>query len=146
MKRLAALFLIMIMTALTVNVWADSLDLSAYDDTALVELLEQVQQEVTDRHIEKTAELQSGKYIGGRDVPSGTYIWTCMATGEDWGNVTVYTLDENGNHDKQSVWQVVSAPENGEEQESFLITLNEGDELSSQVPFSLTIYTGPAFK
>ena len=146
MKRFIALLLIMIMATMTVNVWADSLDLSGYDDTALVELLGQVQQEVADRHIEKTAELQAGDYIGGREVPEGTYIWTCMASGDDWGNVTVYSLDDNGDHDKQSFWEVVSAPEAGEEQDSFLITINEGDELSSSVPFSLTIYAGAAFK
>ena len=146
MKRFIALLLIMIMATMTVNVWADSLDLSGYDDTALVELLGQVQQEVVDRHIEKTAELQAGDYIGGRDVPEGTYVWHCMASGDDWGNVTVYSLDENGDHDKQLFWEVVSAPEAGEEQDSFLITINEGDELSSSVPFSLTIYAGAAFK
>ena len=146
MKRFIALLLIMIMATMTVNVWADNLDLSGYDDTALVELLGQVQQEVVDRHIEKTAELQAGDYIGGRDVPEGTYVWHCMASGDDWGNVTVYSLDENGDHDKQLFWEVVSAPEAGEEQDSFLITINEGDELSSSVPFSLTIYAGAAFK
>ena len=61
-------------------------------------------------------------------------------------NVTVYSLDENGDHDKQKFWQVVSAPENGEAPESYLMTIDEGDELSSQVPFSLTIYAGAAFK
>ena len=146
MKRFIALLLITIMTTVTVNVWADSLDLSGYDDTALVELLGQVQQEVADRHIEKTAELQAGDYIGGRDVPEGTYVGHCMASGDDWGNVTVYSLDENGAHDKQLLWEVVSAPEAGEEQDSFLITINEGDELSSSVPFGLTIYAGAAFK
>ena len=98
MKRFIALLLITIMTTVTVNVWADSLDLSGYDDTALVELLGQVQQEVADRHIEKTAELQAGDYIGGRDVPEGTYVWHCMASGDDWGTVTVYSLDENGGY------------------------------------------------
>ena len=146
MKRYIAIFLIAMITVMTVNVWAESPDLGAYDDSALLELLEQVQQEVTDRHIEKTAEMQAGTYIGGRDIPGGTYIYTCMATGEEWGNVTIYTLDDEGGHDKQCFWEVMSAPEEGEEQKSFVITVNEGEELSSQVPFSLTIYAGPSFK
>ena len=37
------------------------------DDTALVGLLEQVQQEVVDRHIEKTAQLQEGARLISRD-------------------------------------------------------------------------------
>lgn len=44
------------------------------------------------------------------------------------------------------MWKVVSAPEEGEEAESFFITLNEGDQLKSDVPFSLTIFAGITFK
>ena len=151
MKRIIALLItvmttLTVMTVMTAGVWAEELDLSVYDDTALVGLLEQVQQEVVDRHIEKTAQLQEGVYICGRDIPVGTYVWTCTASGEDWGNVTVYSLDEEGKHDKQLFWEIVSTPEEGEEQESFLITVNDGEELSSQVPFSLTIYAGAVFQ
>ena len=43
-------------------------------------------------------------------------------------------------------WEIVSAPEDGEEPESFFITLNPDDQLESGVPFSLTIYAGVEFR
>ena len=46
----------------------------------------------------------------------------------------------------QLFWKVVAAPEDGEEPESFFITLNPDDQLKSGVPFSLTIYAGVMFK
>ena len=58
----------------------------------------------------------------------------------------MYSLDEEGKHDKQLFWEIVSTPEEGEEQESFLITVNDGEELASQVPFNLTIYAGAVFQ
>lgn len=146
MKRVIAVVMVVMMTALAVNVWGGSLDLSMYDDAALVEMLGQVQQEVVNRHIEKTAELQSGAYIGGRDIPVGTYVWTCMASGDNWGNVTVYALGDSGEYDEQKFWQIVGAPDEGEEAASYLITVNEGEKLESGVPFSLTIYAGAAFR
>lgn len=147
MKKSMVLILTTVMIAVISSfAWADTIDLSGYDDTALVELLRQVQQEIVDRNIEKTAELPSGKYIGGRDIPAGTFIWTCMAQGEDWGNVTVYSLEDDGSYGDQKFWDVAGAPEEGEEVDSFIITVDEGDELESQIPFSLTIYAGPKFR
>ncbi len=145
MKRFVSILIAAMIFAVNVNVWAAEIDLSVYDDAALVELLQQVQQEMADRNIEKTADLSGGDYIAGRDIPVGTYVWTCRATGDDWGNITVYSMDTNGNKDKQKFWQVAGAPGEGEEPDSFMITLEEGDELSSGIPFSLTIYAGAKF-
>ena len=52
---------------------------------------------------------------------------------------------ERGEGD-QLFWEIVSAPEDGEEPESFFITLNPDDQLESGVPFSLTIYAGVEFR
>lgn len=145
MKKIVAVIMMVIMMGTASVVYADPIDLSGFDDTSLVELLGQVQQEIADRNIEKTADLATGKYIGGRDIPAGTYIWTCRAQGDDWGNVTVYTLDAEGKQDKQKFWDVAGSPEEGEDPETFIITVNEGEELSSGIPFSLTIYAGPKF-
>lgn len=122
---------------------AEGIDLSTLSDDEIVELLGKVQEEMVARHIEGTAELGGGKYIAGRDIPVGSYTYTCMATGDDWGNVTIYSDQGEGD---QLFWEVVSAPEDGEEPESYFITLNEGDELDSSVPFSLTIFAGLKFK
>ena len=146
MKKIFAAFLTIIMVLHAGPVLAESVDLSGYDDSALIELLAQVQQEIADRNIEKTADLAAGQYICGRDIPAGTYLWICRAQGEDWGNLTVYSLNAEGKHDKQKYWEVAAAPKEGEEPESCIITIEDGDELTSGIPFSLTIYAGPKFQ
>lgn len=105
--------------------------------------MERVQEEIVARHIEKTATMRRGSYIAGRDIPAGSYVYTCMASGDDWGNVTVRSEEGAG---KQQLWHILSAPEDGEEAESFFLTLNTGDQLNSDVPFSLTIYAGMKFQ
>ena len=122
---------------------ADVPDISALTNDEIVELLEKVNAEIVSRGITKTAKLPQGTYIGGQDIPAGKYIFTCMAVGDDWGNVTVYT---EGGQGKQVLWEVMSAPKEGEEPETCFITLNEGDQLRSGVPFSLTIMGGALFQ
>ena len=143
MKKLIALLATLVLLACAGMALAEGMDLSGLSDDEIVALMGRVQEEIVARHIEGTATLAGGSYIGGKDIPAGSYIFTCLASGNDWGNVTVYS--ENGEGD-QLFWEVVSAPEDGEEPESFFITLNEGDQLKSGVPFSLTIYAGVKFK
>ena len=99
---------------------ADSVNLSSMTDTEIVALLDQVNQEIVNRGINKTAKLPQGAYLAGKgkDLPAGRYIYTCLATGDDWGNLT----------------------------DTVFITLNEGDKLDSGVPFSLTIMSGALFQ
>lgn len=122
---------------------AATVDLSSLSDEEIVVLLGEVNQEIVTRGINKTAKLPQGTYIGGKDLPAGRYIFTCMAVGEDWGNVTVYT---DGGKGKQVLWEIMAAPQNGEEPETCFITLGEGDELKSGIPFSLTIMSGAVFQ
>lgn len=124
---------------------ADSVNLSSMTDTEIVALLDQVNQEIVNRGINKTAKLPQGAYLAGKgkDLPAGRYIYTCLATGDDWGNLTVKS---EGGQGKTILWNVVAAPENGAEPDTVFITLNEGDKLDSGVPFSLTIMSGALFQ
>ncbi len=123
---------------------ADSgIDLSAMSDAEVEALLTEVNAEIVRRGLQKTAVLPKGAYIAGRDLPAGRYVYTCLATGSDWGNVTVYA---DGGKGKQLLWHVVGAPDPGEEPETVFITLNDGDELKSGVPFSLTVMQTVQFK
>lgn len=122
---------------------ADTVDLSSMSNDEIVALLDEVNEEIVRRGINKTAKLPQGTYIAGSDIPAGRYVFTCMAVGEDWGNVTVYS---DGGKGQQILWNVVSAPEDGEEPTTIFITLNEGDQLKSGVPFSLTIMSGALFQ
>ena len=122
---------------------ADTIDLSKLSNDEIVELLGKVNAELVNRGITKTAKLPQGTYTAGQDLPAGKYIYTCLATGDDWGNVTVYT---DGGKGEQVLWRVVAAPEAGAEPETIFITLNEGDQLKSGVLFSLTIMPGVLFQ
>ena len=124
---------------------ADSVDLSSMSDTEIVALLEQVNQEIVTRGINKTAKLPQGAYTAGKgkDIPVGRYVYTCLATGDDWGNLTVKS---DGGKGELLLWEVVAAPESGADPRTVFITLNEGDKLDSGVPFSLTIMSGALFQ
>ena len=111
-------------------------------DAEIVALLQEVTNEVARRGIEKTAKLAQGTYIAGIDFPCGKYMYTCLAKDGDWGNVTVYSDHGNG---QRILWEVVTAAEEGEEPDTIFLNLNEGDQLKSGVPFSLTIMTSIKF-
>ncbi len=130
--------LLLIPTAL-----ADTVNLSTMSDAEIIALLEQVNQEIVNRGINKTARLPQGGYIAGKDLPAGRYIFTCQAKGDDWGNLTVKSDEGSG---KLILWEVVSAPENDEEPDTVFITLNKGDKIECGVPFTLTIMSGAIFR
>ena len=121
---------------------ADTVDLSSMSNDEIIALLNEVNEEIVRRGINRTAKLPQGTYIAGNDIPAGRYVFTCLAVGDDWGNVTVYS---DGGKGKQILWNVVAAPEDGQDPTTIFITLNEGDQLKSGVPFSLTIMTSVKF-
>ena len=120
---------------------ADVPDISGLTNDEIVELLDRVNAEVVSRGINKTAKLPQGTYSCSQDLPAGKYIFTCLATGDDWGNMFVY--NENG---KQAEWEVVVAPKKGEDPQTVYITLKEGYTLKCSTPFSLTIAAGALFQ
>ena len=122
---------------------AEEPDLSRMSDDEIVSLMNRVTDEMARRGIPKTAKLPQGAYIAGTDLPRGRYVYTCLAKGDDWGSVTVYADKGAGS---QLLWDVVTAPKEGEDPETIYITLNEGDQLKSGVPFSLTIMPGVLFQ
>ena len=137
------LCLLLIAALLVPAAAADSMDLSSLSNDEIVALLEKVNEEVVQRGISKTAKLPKGTYVAGTDIPAGRYIYTCLAVGEDWGSVTVYSDGGKGN---QILWEVLTAPQEGQEPTTIFMTLNEGDQLKSGVPFSLTIMPGILFQ
>ncbi len=140
-RRLFCLVLVCLL--LVPCAFAESINLSSLSDAEIVDLLKKVNAELVSRGINKTAKLPQGAYIAGKDIPAGKYIFTVMAVGDDWGNVTVYS---EGGKGKQLLWEVVAAPENGQDSETIFITLNDGDQLKSGVPFSLTIMSAAIFQ
>ena len=120
-----ASLLVLLMVFGTAQADTDGIDLSRLTDDQLLSLINRANDELVKRGIEKTATLSQGTYITGIDIPAGKYIYTCLAKGSEWGNV--------------------SAPNEGEAPQTIFMSLNEGDELKSGVPFSLTIQTAIKF-
>ena len=134
---------VLLMLAVSAAAFAEDISLSALSDEEVVSLYARVNEELVTRNIRKTAAVPKGTYIAGKDLPCGSYIYTCLAEGDDWGNLTIYSDEGAG---KLLQWEVLSAPKENEEPETIFIKLNEGDQLKSDVPFSLTISTGIFFQ
>ena len=142
-RILCVLLAVLTLTLAACPAFASAVDLSGMTDDELLELQEALSTEIVSRGIRMTAELPKGKYIVGRDIPAGAYIFTCLAVGNDWGYVRVKT---DGGDGDQLLFEVVSAPEDGEEPETIYMNLSEGDELKSSVKFSLTVAGGFLFR
>ncbi len=143
-RFLRRLFCLLLVTLLMVPAaLAETSALSSLTDDEILSLLKDVNNEIVSRKLNKTATLPKGAYVAGREIPVGSYIFTCLATGDDWGNLTVYADEGKGS---QILWNVISAPDEGEEPDQVFISLNEGDELESGCPFSLTVMTGAIFQ
>lgn len=143
MKRILSLTAALLLLCTAAVAQTASINVSTLSDREVLELLDQLNHELVSRGIEKTSVLPKGTYLVGEDLPAGQYVYTCMAQGSDWGNMTVYA---DGGKGDQLVWEVLLAPEDGEQPETVFLKLHEGDELSSGVPFSLTISPGIHFQ
>lgn len=97
MKRLFAVILSIVLLLGSVSAFAEAVDLKSLDDTVLIDLLVSVQQEIADRHIEKSASLPEGSYIVGKDIPAGTYDITVTYKGSMW--MDVYIHPDTGSKD-----------------------------------------------
>lgn len=120
--------------------FAGSADFSKYSDAELMQLLSDVQQEIADRRIAVSASLRGGDYIAGADIPTGKYVFSCTYTGSLWANFAVHSAGENG---RLKYYEVITGDEGTYE---LLITLEEGDRLSCDEPFGLTVYAGVMFR
>ena len=59
---------------ITVEPIREVIDLSEYSDEDLLAINVQVQAEIANRYLEKTASVTPGKYLVGSDIPAGKYI------------------------------------------------------------------------
>ena len=145
MKRLVAAILVLTILSLCLGSLAESIDFSAYTDEQLLDLHAQIQQEITDRKIEKSAELLPGKYVAGKDLPTGTYIlYMNYKEATRWGEF--YVIESEGNKKQIYDGHIYAAKEGEDNDKSWVITLDEGNVLYCSYPVTLTVYTGIQFK
>ena len=143
LKRLAFLLAFVLVLMNVSFALAESVDLASMTDDEILELLANVNAEIVSRGLPKSATLPQGSYIVGEDIPAGSYIYTCLAEDNDWGNFTVYSERGDGS---LLEWEIVSAPDEGEEPDTFFLKLAENDKLTSPTSFSLTISGGVLFQ
>lgn len=147
-KRLFIVILTMVVTASPVTVFASDevsdkvtaadetsgVDMKALSDEQVVVLLQEVNQEVMDRGIEKKAEITPGTYTAGKDIPTGKYDFFSPTDNKTLGEITVTRADEND----VFLWR--NAPI--EEDFQYQFELKEGDVLEVKRAGTLTMVAG----
>lgn len=117
-------------------------DLSLLKDEQLVALLAEVQSEIVARHIEKTASLTAGTYIGGRDIPAGSYILSTAGTEDEFGIVSLRSVNDPADGYPSKLYEL----KDGDDSYSVFVRIEEGDTLILPFPYTLTISGGAKFK
>lgn len=144
MKKLLvlALTLCLLVVSSAVVYAEETLDLTVYTDDALLALLAEVQGEIVNRKIEKTAQLTAGSYIGGRDIPVGTYILVAAGTEDEHGIVSLRSVNDPVDDYPSKLYE----HKMGDDVYSVFVTIEEGDTLILPFPYTLTISGGVMFK
>ena len=148
MKKRIVYSLVLALAILSISAFAESIDLSQYNDNELIDLHSRIQQEMADRKIEKSAILQEGRYTVGKDLPSGTYMVSMKYEKDSWwGSIYIYT-DESENSKKLFDETVFASdePGDGKNEGVWKITLEEGNVLACTYPINLTIFSGVQFQ
>ena len=114
------------------------IDLSPFTDEEIVALLNQVQAEIAARNIEKTALLHAGTYIGGKDIPAGSYVLSSAGAEDQAGIVSLRSVNDPEDDWPSKLYEFTNA-ENGY---SVFITVEIGDTLILPFPDNLTISGG----
>ena len=138
MKKILAALLALCLTV----AHAETLDLAAYSDGDLLALLKQVQGEVVSRNIEKTAHLIAGTYIGGQDVPAGSYVLTAAGLEESYGILSLRSADDPEDDYPSKLYDF----RYGNEPYAVFVTIDEGDALTLPFPCTLTVSSGMMFQ
>ena len=142
-KLITLLFLIVSLIAVSTSIsFAEEVDLSSYSDNELLTLLGWVQGEIVARHIEKTAQLPTGTYVGGKDIPVGTYVLTAAGAEKEYGIVYLRSVNDADDDWPFKLYEFNKA----EEHRSFYITIDDGDMLALPFAYTLTISGGVMFK
>ena len=146
MKKLLAFVLMLCLLsgcfAASVAESVNPMDLSVLNNTELLALLSAVQTEIAARKIEKTAHLTAGTYIGGRDIPVGTYVLTAAGTEDEHGIVSLRAASDPADDYPSKLYE----HKLGDAVYSVFITIEEGDTLILPFAYTLTISGGVMFK
>ena len=148
MRKCVSFIVILCLVVLTISVVLaetpakEVLDLSGYTDEELIAINAQVQAEIFNRHLEKTATLPEGKFTAGRDIPVGTYVLKLLSR-DAFSTFTVRAKDAKEDEESK-VYFYFSDDDVGKD---FNLTLEEGDIVSvHNCSVSITISMGVVFR
>lgn len=141
-KWIVSLLVICLVAASSMVAFAQSGDISVYSDSELLALLEQVQAEIAARHIEKTASLTAGTYIGGKDIPAGSYVLTTAGTEGSCGIISLRSVNDEADDWPSKLYEF----QQGNALYSVFVSIDEGDTLILPFPCTMTISSGLMFR
>ena len=143
MKHTAALIcLVALAVSCLLAVAAETVDLSGLSDDEIEALLNQVQEEIISRGIEKTASLEAGCYTGGVDIPVGKYTLLCKTNAGQYGIVQLSAADDDPDGYPSLLYDFVGS----DSEKNYYITIEEGGILNLPFPCQLQISAGVQFK
>ena len=115
-----------------------------FTNDELTRLLFDIQQEIADRHIRKSAQLPQGRYIVGQDIPAGTYDISVTYKGAMWMDIYIYETVSSDRYLED--FTVFADGEYGSGTGYFHVELNEGNLLKCTDTITLTISAGVQFQ
>lgn len=143
MKHLCAgLAVILLSFAALSCTLAETPSWETYDNAELIALLDAVQAEIAARHIEKTAEIVAGTYIGGQDIPVGNYVLTSAGGEDDAGIISLRSVNDPLDDWPSKLYEFTRAEENYR----VYVSIEAGDTLIVPYPYTITISGGLQFK
>lgn len=109
-------------------------ELNVLSNSELITLRRNVEQEIVNRRIAKTASIPKGEYVIGEDIPAGTYS-VRKGRKDNWTDSFEVYEDR---YKKRRLYSF-GIPDGGE---IGIIVLENGMLVSFDEPFTLTIYSG----
>lgn len=116
-------------------------DLTQYTNDQLTELLQNINVEIVNRGLSKTASLAAGTYICGKDFPAGSYD---ISKTDNTKPITIYigTSNEDGTLNEPFTGQTIFSNDD----EAYHYTFSDKDFFRSTEAVQLTINTGIIFE
>ncbi len=132
---------ILFMGSLTTG--AETVDMGKYSNEEIISLLDLVQKEIASRGIERTAIIPAGQYMGGKDIPAGSYILVYKTDENHHGIVWLSAADDNLDEEYPSkLYEHISF----NREEMFYIDVEDGGILNVPFTSQLSISVGILFK
>jgi hypothetical protein len=130
------------MPCLAESVEGDLIDFSQFTDDEMMMLNRQLQREMVERGVAGTASLMAGKYVGGKNIPVGSYVLMCATDENQYGIVWLSAAGDDLENEYPSIlYEFVGM----ESEASYYLEVEEGI-LTVPFPVKLQIYTGIVFE